>query len=262
MEQNKREKQEMEFQQKENQRLLELDLEIKKEEEELKKHINDCKLNFFGIIQKMHKVDISLTSSLYKKQHLYEMPELTISTVRKNSSYKDISNFVAIDVETTGLRPKNDDIVEISAVKFIDWEPVEYMSSLINPQKEIPKEATLINNITNEMVKNSPVIDSVVDSFSDFIKGFNVVGYNLEFDLSFLYVNNLNLFTQKRKYYDLLSICRKRINKDDILNYKLNTVCEYYDIYRDDSHRSTSDALATGIIFANLTKKIKEEIYY
>lgn len=230
-------------------------------EKEHQKRIDNCKKQFIEISEKMHKIEAKINNVLYKKRPLYDMPDIVFSTIRKNSSYKDISNFIVLDVETTGLHARNDNIIEISAVKFIDGEATEYMSTLINPRKEIPVEATLINNITNEMVKDSPIISNVVDSFSSFIKGYNIVGYNLEFDLNFLFVNNLDLFSEKRKFYDLLPICRKHISKDYIYNYKLNTVCEYYNIFRDDAHRSTSDALATGLLFVDIANEIKDTIY-
>lgn len=239
----------------------ELQEKLWQKEKEHQKRIDNCKKQFIEISEKMHKIEAKINNVLYKKRPLYDMPDIVFSTIRKNSSYKDISNFIVLDVETTGLHARNDNIIEISAVKFIDGEATEYMSTLINPRKEIPVEATLINNITNEMVKDSPIISNVVDSFSSFIKGYNIVGYNLEFDLNFLFVNNLDLFSEKRKFYDLLPICRKHISKDYIYNYKLNTVCEYYNIFRDDAHRSTSDALATGLLFVNIANEIKDTIY-
>lgn len=239
----------------------ELEEKRKQKEEERQQCINNSKKHFSDIHDKMHKVNINTSNLELKKRPLRDMPDITFSTIRKNSNYKDVSNFIVLDVETTGLHPRNDHIIEISAVKFIDGEPTEYMSILINPRKEIPAEATAINNITNDMIKNSPVISNIIDSFSDFIKGYNIVGYNLEFDLNFLFVNNLELFSEKRKFYDLLPICRRHISKDYIYNYKLNTVCEYYGIFRDDAHRSTSDALATGLLFVNIAEEIKDTIY-
>lgn len=227
-----------------------------------KEYIKKCQQEFSPIIQSMKEVSIQELDCKYKKKNLYDMPEYNFSTIRKNSSSKDISNFIVLDVETTGLHCKNDNIVELSAIKFIDKKPVEFMSTLINPGRKIPIEATIINNINNEMVKDSPSINNVIDSFSNFIKGFNIVGYNLEFDLKFLFINNLNLFSEKRKYYDLLPICRKHISKNYIDNYKLSTVCEYYNIFREDAHRSTSDCLATGLLFIDIADEIKEQVNF
>ena len=147
----------------------------KQKKEQHEKYIIKCQKDFTDCSNKINRVDVKVTNSLYKKRSLTSMPELKFSTIRKNSSYKDIVNFVVIDVETTGLRYKYDDIIEISAIKFIDREPVEFMSSLVNPNRLIPSDATAINNITNEMVKNSPQISNIIDSFSSFISGFNLV---------------------------------------------------------------------------------------
>ena len=187
--------------------------------------------------------------SIYKKKLLKDMPPYKFSQITTKTSKNTFKDFIVIDVETTGLSSKQDDIVEISAIKFKNYTPMEYMTTLIKPKKGISEEATKINNITNEMVMNCPYIEEVIDSFSEFIKGYNIIGYNLEFDLKFLYVNNLDLFTENRKFYDVLELARKVIKPEYIKNYKLTTVCDYVDLQRDDAHRALSDALATGILF-------------
>lgn len=164
-----------ELEEKLNQEKIYEELLRKQKKEQHEKYIIKCKKDFTDCSNKINKVDVKVTNSLYKKRSLTSMPELKFSTIRKNSSYKDIVNFVVIDVETTGLRYQYDDIIEISAIKFIDREPVEFMSSLINPNESIPSDATTINNITDEMVKNSPKISNIIDSFSSFISGFNLV---------------------------------------------------------------------------------------
>ena len=84
------------------------------------------------------------------------------------------------------------------------------------------------------------------------------MGHNLEFDLKFLYRNGINFLSHKRKYYDTLKIAKTVLKRGDSLNsdvsdYKLTTLCDYYDIRDNDSaHRSLSDALSTGLLFKNL----------
>lgn len=219
-----------------------------------KQEIEENKALFNKTLKAIENIPIELKKyNIYKKNLLREMPEYKFSQITKNSSKNSFKDFVVIDVETTGLSPRNDEIVEISAVKFKNYTPMECMTTLIKPKKQISDEVININHITNDMVKNSPNISEAIDSFSNFIKGYNIVGYNLEFDLKFLYVNNLDLFSEKRKFYDVLELARKIIHSDDIYNYKLTTVCEYVNLQRDDQHRALSDALATGILFRDFS---------
>lgn len=206
-------------------------------------------------INALNKVTI-LTPSVdlnaqFKKNFLKNMPYYTISQVRKNIPLNRLQNFIAIDTETTGLHPATNEIIEISAVKFVNSEPVECLTSLIKPKKEITQEISNINHITNKMVENSPKIENITASFNDFCKGFNIVGYNLDFDLKFLYVNNINLFNEKRYFFDALELARK-LYKDKLYNFKLDTVAEEMELYRTNAHRSTEDAFVTGIIFRDL----------
>ena len=206
-------------------------------------------------INALNKVTI-LTPSVdlnaqFKKNFLKNMPYYTISQVRKNTPLNRLQNFIAIDTETTGLHPATNEIIEISAVKFVNSEPVECLTSLIKPKKEITQEISNINHITNKMVENSPKIENITASFNDFCKGFNIVGYNLDFDLKFLYVNNINLFNEKRYFFDALELARK-LYKDKLYNFKLDTVAEEMELYRTNAHRSTEDAFVTGIIFRDL----------
>ena len=93
---------------------------------------------------------------------------------------------VAIDIETTGLDPFKDAILEIAAVRFTGHRVEDEWSTLINPGKPIPPFITQLTGITNEMVRNAPRLQDVIQEFADFVGDDPVVGHNVRFDLSFL----------------------------------------------------------------------------
>lgn len=199
------------------------------------------------------KQEVKLTQKRkLSKNPLYTMGEYNFTTIRRNTNYMNFEKYIVIDTETTGLHAKNDELLEISMIKFEHHSPVSYMTTLIKPKVSIPDFITDINGISDEMVVNSPTVTEVTDSFNDFIKGYDIVGYNLEFDLKFLHVNGINFFEEKRKFYDVLALSRKKFPYLKLYDYKLNTVAEEIGIYRNDAHRALSDAYATALIFGHI----------
>lgn len=193
------------------------------------------------------------------------VPEIKISQIRKSVDINTLVDFIVIDIETTGLSPRTNEIIEISAIKFVNYKPIVYMGTLIKPKIPIPAEASRVNKIHNKDVLQSPSIDQVINSFNLFIEDFNLVGHNIEFDLSFLlrsgFVQNkkvkvfdtLVLSKSLLKKRDDLSFDRDGVIKDfDVSDYKLDTLCEYFGILRSSSHRAKSDCLATGFLFREL----------
>ena len=75
-----------------------------------------------------------------------------------------MTRIVAIDIETTGLDPDQDSIIEIGAVLFNERRVEAEWSTLVNPGRLIPSQITTLTGITNDMVRNAPLIDDVIDS--------------------------------------------------------------------------------------------------
>jgi hypothetical protein len=86
-----------------------------------------------------------------------------------------VNPVVALDIETTGLDPHRDAIIEIGAVFFDGENEVKRWQSLINPQRLIPKLITQLTGITNKMVQDAPHIEEVIQEFSEFVGGFPLI---------------------------------------------------------------------------------------
>ena len=220
-------------------------------------------------------VVVEVSNTQHDKQTVSELDDLIKYTnITPKTNFNKIGSFVVIDTETTGLSSTRDNLVEVAAIKYEDWTPVEKFHTLLNPGKHIPADASSVNNVTDEMVVDAPSFSQIIDSLESFVGKYNIVGHNLPFDLKFLYRHGYNFTNQKRHYYDTCEIAKKILKKTkmkwdkefeeyvindnydyDVEDYKLTTLCDYYGI-RDDlfAHRALGDALATGILFECLAK--------
>lgn len=184
-----------------------------------------------------------------ERLRLSDMPEIKYSAVTASFNPDRLPSFVVIDTETNGIKIQGGRILELSAIRYEDFQPVAAWTSLVNPQKAIPADATAVNGITDDMVASSPTLAQVSASFIDFIGTSPLVGYNLPFDLKFLYSRGIDLTAQKRKYYDVLEVARRAFKKDEVFSYKLVDVSEACGIFPDSAHRSLADCFTTAQVF-------------
>jgi len=101
-------------------------------------------------------------------------------------AYTEGSVFTAFDLETTGLDPRLDQIVEIGAVKFDRKGLIARFSALVNPGIAMPEEAGAVNNITDEMLRGKPPLDEILPDFLLFIKNTVLAAHNAPFDCGFI----------------------------------------------------------------------------
>ena len=100
--------------------------------------------------------------------------------------YLGLNNFVVVDLETTGLNPDEEKIIEIGAIKFVDGEEKETFETLINPEKPIPEFITRLTGISDDDVKDAPVIGDVFSKLDAFLADSPFVGHQVNFDASFI----------------------------------------------------------------------------
>ncbi len=165
-----------------------------------------------------------------------------------------VSDYVVFDLETTGLYPNKDEIIEIGALKYKDDKLVDEFSVLINPECLISSEITGITGIDNEMIKNAPTIREVMPEFIKFIGDLPLIAHNSSFDLSFIEdkIIKLGLLELKNTNIDTVELARKYIPK--AYNYKLTTLKNYFKL-DFGSHRSVDDCKTTNYVYQYCKKQ-------
>lgn len=162
--------------------------------------------------------------------------------------------FVAVDLETTGLIPQKDEIVEIGAVRVLGGKVVDEWQSLVASSRGITRSARLVHGISREMVEDQPPIEEVLPRFLEFAAGSVLVEHSYEaFDLRFLEKANgakldlpsLNTYTLSRKLFPFLP------------SHGLEQCCRRYGIQRDERHRALGDAHATAELLIHLLEACK-----
>lgn len=164
---------------------------------------------------------------------------------REKEAENKKNHYVVIDIETTGLSEEKNQIIEIGAVKCVD-EECTYFQSLVRINGTIPKNIVELTGISDEMLTaEGRACGDVLKDFLAFIQGFDLVGYNIGFDLAFL---NASLRQQglpeiKNDFFDLIKAVRKE--KLFQRDYKLQTSLEAYGILDKVPHRALEDAKLT-----------------
>jgi DNA polymerase-3 subunit epsilon len=101
-------------------------------------------------------------------------------------AFREGAVFTAFDIETTGLEPKQDRIVEFGAVKFDRRGLICRYSVLINPGIPMPEEAGRVNGITSEMLAGKPSLEQVFPDFLRVVKDTVIIAHNTPFDMGFV----------------------------------------------------------------------------
>lgn len=171
--------------------------------------------------------------------------------------------YIAFDVETTGLNPYNDRIIEFGAVLFENGIPVKRYGTLVNAMVDIPSAASEVNHITNQMIKDAPAekeaYTNLIDFLGDALQEKTVIcAHNAKFDMDFLSEALMRLGYNANIYYvDTLSLSRKLVK--GLVNYKQDTVATHFELYNLNAHRAESDAEICGSILWKLLEIMEKE---
>ncbi len=170
--------------------------------------------------------------------------------------------YVALDLETTGLSPERDAIIEIGAVRFKGDQVLDTWCSLVNPGRSLPYRIQHLTGITQAQLNSAPSLSEIRAPLVRLVGDAPVVGHNIPFDLGFLRRHGLLTANPAVDTFELASILVPYAAR-----YSLGTLAEHLGINFPTRHRALDDARATMNLFlalldraANLDLKTIQEI--
>jgi DNA polymerase-3 subunit epsilon len=180
--------------------------------------------------------------------------------MRERQDYESLQNpdlvFVAFDLETTGLSPQLDRIVEIGAVKYVDGKETAKYGVLVNPEMAMPPGAAAVNGITDEMLAGKPTIREELPKFLEFVRGTVLVAHNAAFDLGFIRsaMSRQGLGLLANDFVDTRVMAQKAYPGRP--NYKLQSLALDLGVKALEAHRAEDDARVCLEVFEACLKKL------
>ena len=174
---------------------------------------------------------------------------------------QDISfdeEFVAFDLETTGLSSKNDRIIEIGAVILKNGQEIDRFQTFVAPQRKLDKKIVDLTGITDEMLAGAPSLEEVLPEFLKFVGGRVLVAHNSDFDTGFIREACLRLgYPYHYTAADTLILSQNLLPQ--LNKFKLDIVANALSLPEFNHHRAADDAVMCGLIMTRLMQKLEEE---
>lgn len=170
----------------------------------------------------------------------------------------DTTTFSVLDVETTGLSPEYNRIIEIAIVKVKNGEITDSYNTLINPGKRIPPSITELTGISDDDIEDAPFFADVVDEVTAFLDGTVFVAHNASFDIGFM---KAELYRCGVESFQPVNVCTVRLARriyPELRSKSLASVAMHLNIKNESAHRALSDAKATARIFIKMLLELKE----
>ena len=168
-----------------------------------------------------------------------------------------IEDYICLDLETTGLNPKTDKIIEIGAVKVRNGEIIDSFETFVAPERKLEQRIVELTGITDEMLENAPSKEEVIPKFIQFAGEDILLGHSVLFDYSFMKRAAVNCkLTFERQGIDTLKIARKFL--PELESRSLGFLCSHYQIAHN-AHRAMADAIATVTLYKKLCELFYNE---
>ena len=181
-------------------------------------------------------------------------PKSLLDIGKQPCAYLQNNSIVVFDLETTGINQATDRIIEIGAVKIVNGEIVSIYETMVYPKMPIPPQASQVNHIYDEQVKDATYIEDVLDGFLEYCDGCDVAAHNAPFDVGFI----RNACTAQGKTFehtvvDTLKLAQKL--RPDLGRFNLGYLCRTYGIDLSNAHRAYYDAEATAKLLIRLANE-------
>lgn len=167
------------------------------------------------------------------------------------------SEYVVFDIETTGLSPKYNKIIEIGAVRVKDGKIKDTFSRFVNPEVPIPYNITKLTSINDGMVMDSPTIEKVLPEFAEYVGDSILVAHNASFDTGFI-----KEFSDRQglpfDYTIVDTMTLAHILIPELGKYTLDRLCKQFNVSLENHHRACDDAAATAEIFIKMLRMVKD----
>lgn len=170
--------------------------------------------------------------------------------------------FVVVDVETTGLNPDRNKIIEIAAIKVMDigGENHKGFSTLVKISGKVPEKIIQITGITDDMLKaDGAELEEVMKYFAEFVEDLPIVAYNAEFDKGFIKAAAQKVGIEHRNEYHC-ALKMMRAAWPGRMSYKLSAVTEFTDLAYEKNHRALGDCKKTFKVYAACLEKLGQPI--
>lgn len=167
------------------------------------------------------------------------------------------SEYVVFDIETTGLSPKFNKIIEIGAVRVKDGKIIDTFSEFVNPEVPIPYSITKLTSINDAMVLEAPTIEEILPRFLEYVGDGVLVAHNASFDTGFI-----REFARRQglvfDYTVVDTMSLAHILVPELGKFTLDRLCKQFNVSLENHHRACDDADATARIFLKMLDMIKD----
>lgn len=175
----------------------------------------------------------------------------TDGTEQQENGVAPVREFVAVDLETTGLNPYRERIIEIAAVRHVEGKETDSFRTFVNPGRPIPDTIVELTGIDDGMVTGAPGEEEALSRFLEFAKESVLLGHNLIFDYGFLKCAMARLGREyERKGIDTLELARKYL--PELPSRSLGALCLHYRIDSGSAHRALYDARSAAGLYERL----------